>query len=130
MKTSKIIGYVLLTASFAIIGIAGCTPQSTVPTPPLAPGYQNPQDQNIGQTLSAMHQFYNTLADEAKAGTFVPSQQEKTALNDFAAALNIAQSAYIAYHNGLGSEVQAQALTNEAQSKQLAVQAMLPKGNQ
>jgi len=120
MTVRRKIGYVLIGAIFAAL-LIGCTPSGT--TPPLAPGYANQQDEVLGQSLSAMHQFAQTLSDDAQTGKFKPSPTEKIAVNDFIAALNIAQTSYLAFHNGLATEADAAQAVNDAAIKQGVVQA-------
>ncbi len=121
IRTKKLIVHGILGAALIIIGIAGCTPASG-PTPPLAPGYANHQDETLGQTLSAMHQFAQTLSDDAATGKFKPSPAEKIAVNDFIISLNAAQNVYIAYHNGTQTEDQAQLAIDTAKAKQSVIQ--------
>ncbi len=115
------LGYALLGALLATIALVGCTPASG-PTPPLAPGYANHQDETLGQTLSAMHQFAQTLSDDAATGKFKPSPAEKTAVNDFIMSLNIAQQTYLDYHSGKTTEDQAQLAVDTAKAKQSVIQ--------
>jgi hypothetical protein len=103
---------------------AGCRTVST--TQPLAPGYMNSADQTMGQTLAASHAFYQSIQQDSAAGKIVLSAQEKTALNDFAVALNVAQTAYLAYHGGTVTQAQAQAAVNSSTAKQTTVQALIP----
>lgn len=104
--------------------LAGCA-KTTGTTPPLAPGYQNQTDQSMGQALAAAHSFYQTIQQDVTAGKFVPSPTEKTALNDFAASLNVAQPLYLAYHAGTATQAQAQAAVNDVIAKQSALQAQI-----
>jgi hypothetical protein len=120
--------------------LAGCTPStSPTPTPPLAPGYSNQADQVMGETLAAAHAFYGTIQCETKAmnwsqvfNTCTPDPNistvlvltptEKTAFNDFGAALNVAQPVYLAYHAGTATQAAAQAAVNTVAQKQSAIQ--------
>ncbi len=119
IKTSIKLGYLFAGALFLGL-LIGCTPSTT--TPPLAPGYANQQDETLGQTLSAMHQFAQTLSDDAATGKFKPIPAEKIAVNDFIISLNTAQNVYLAYHNGATTEDQAQLAVDTAKAKQSVVQ--------
>ena len=111
----------------AVLAISGCKP-ATGPTPPLAPGYSNQADQTMGQTLAAAHAFYSQIQRDTSVGTFVPSQAEKVALNDLAIAINIAQTAYVAFHNGQGTQAAAQTAIDQVVVKQTTVQGLMPAG--
>lgn len=105
---------------------AGCKPATT--TAPLAPGYSSPADQVMGETLVGAHQFYVTIQSDIASGKYAPSPTEKTALNNFATALNAAQVLYIAYHNGAATQAQAQAAVNAVTTQQTALQSTLTGG--
>lgn len=120
----KLLFSLLLVAALAI---SGCKP-ATGPTPPLAPGYSNQADQTMGQTLAAAHAFYSQIQRDTAAGTFFPSPAEKTALNDFGVAINVAQTAYVAFHNGQGTQAAAQTAIDQVVVKQTTVQGLMPTG--
>ena len=105
--------------------LAGCK-TTTGTTPPLAPGYQNSADQQMGQILAGAHAFYQQIQQDSAAGTVALSAGEKTALNDLGTAINYAQTAYLAYHNGQGTQAAAQAAVDAVSAKQTAVQALIP----
>lgn len=108
-----------------LMPVSGCKEaNANTPATALAPGYLNQADQEMGEALAAAHAFYARLAADAKAGTFVPSPTEKTAINSFGLALNVAQTTYIAYHNGQATLAQAQTDVNTMNAQQTAVQAL------
>ena len=100
--------------------LAGC-PSTTASTPPLAPGYLNTADQQMGEILAGAHSFYTTIQQESAAGTLVLTPTQKTAFNDFGVALNSAQTVYLAYHAGTATQAQAQAAIDAVQTKQAAL---------
>ncbi len=109
--------------------VAGCTAVSTPTTPQaLAPGYQNTADQAMGETLVGAHAFYVTVQQDVAAGKYTPSATEKSALNDFGAALNAAQIIYIGYHAGVNTQAQAQAAVNGVSTQQTALQSTITGG--
>ncbi len=122
----------LLLALAAVLLIAPISPmgcaKATAPMPPLAPGYQNTADQTMGQTLAAAHAFYQKLQQDSLAGTITLSSQEKTALNDLQVAINIAQTAYLAFHAGTGTQAAAQSAVDSVQAKQATVKGLMPGG--
>lgn len=107
------------------LALAGCTPINS-PTPPLAPGYSNQADQVMGQTLAGAHAFYQKIQQDSAAGSVVLSGQEKTALNDLGVSINVAQAAYLAFHNGTGTQASAQAAVDQVSAKQTIAQALIP----
>lgn len=128
-----------LALCLCMVPILGC-PAATSTTPPaaLAPGYMNAADQQMGQILSGARTFYNTIQCETRALNWSQTSQqcvadstitspmtlspvEKTAFNDFGAALNAANTVYLAYHNGTATQAAAQAAVNTVQQKQSAL---------
>jgi hypothetical protein len=118
----------------------GCA-TATAPTPPLAPGYLNLSDQQIGQILSGARTFYNTVqcetqtlnwsqaaqkcvADPTITKPMVLSVAEKAAFKDFMASLNAAETIHLAYHAGTATLMAAQTATNTVQQKQSALPAL------
>ena len=99
--------------------LAGCKTSTTAP--PLAPGYSNPQDQQIGQILAGARAFYVSIQQQSASGQLTLSPAEKTGFNDFGTALNAADSVYLAYHAGNATEAQAQAAANVVAAKQSAL---------
>lgn len=108
---------------------AGCK-SASVPTSPqvLAPGYQNQADQIMGETLVGAHNFYQTIQQDVASGKYNPSITEKAALNNFAIALNAAQTIYIAYHAGADTQAQAQAAVNAVVTQQTSLQSTITGG--
>lgn len=112
--------YLLLLVVFFWIAPTGCKPTTTTPAQ-LAPGYQNAQDQQMGEILAGAHNFYTSIQSQVQAGTLTMGATIKASFNDFATALNAAQTVYLAYHNGTATQAQAQAAVNTVQSKQAAL---------
>ena len=110
---------ILTLALVSMLPFAGCKTAST--TQPLAPGYHNAADQQMGSILSAARNFYNSIKSQSEAGTLTLTPAVKTAFNDFSISLNAADSVYLAYHGGTATQAQAQAAVNQVQSKQAAL---------
>lgn len=110
-------------ALFAAMTI-GCAHQVSAPIP----GSLNSFDSTAYQTLMVSRGIAQSFSDQAcsnnggKPGCFAPSATEKTAINQFIADLNIAETVYVAYHQG----AQPQAAAQAALSKVTADQASLP----
>lgn len=120
---------ILVLALIVPLGTVGCVkPNANTPPAALAPGYQNSADQVMGQTLVGAHQFYATIQQDVAIGKYKPSPSEKTALNNFATALNAAQTVYISYHAGAATQAQAQAAVNSVTAQQTALQSALSGG--
>lgn len=124
----------------ALIACIGCA-TATAPPPPLAPGYINSADQSMGQILSGARTFYNTIQCETQTMNWsqaaqscvsdptittplVLSATEKAAFNDFGVSLNAAETLHLAFHNGTGTQVAAQAAVNTVQQKQTALPSL------
>src|ERR1017187_400972 len=88
------------------LALTGC-PASTSPTP-LAPGYINTADQQMGQILSGAHAFYQKIQQQSASGQMVLTSAQKQAFNDFGVGINAAQTIYLSYHAGTASQAQAQ----------------------
>ena len=114
---------------FLAIPLMGCPSNTATPTQPLAPGYQNQTDQTLGETLAAAHRFYLSVQSQSAAGTLVLTPTEKTAFNDFGISLNVADAAYLTYHQTptAANLVAAQNAVATVQSKQSALPT--PGGN-
>lgn len=111
------------------LGTVGCKPATTTTAPQtLAPGYMNSADQAMGEALVAAHSFYATIQQDAASGKYTPSATEKTALNNFATALNSAQIIYIAYHAGQSTQAEAQSAVNAVTAQQAQLQTSLSGG--
>jgi len=112
---------------------AGCTnaPTTTPPPAALAPGYLNATDQQMGEALAAAHAFYVRIQTDVAAGKYVPSPTEKTALNNFAIALNTAQTLYLNYHASpsVVSEDAASRAVQNVQQQQSALTPTIPGVN-
>jgi len=110
----------------------GCATASTTPPPaanaPVANGYLNPADQQMGQVLAGARNFYVSIQTQSVQGTLTLSASVKKAFNDFGVSLNTADAIYLAYHNGTATQSDAQNAVNAVQSKQAALP--LPGGNQ
>jgi hypothetical protein len=118
------------------LAITGCK-QATV-TAPLAPGYQNAADQQMGEILAGAHTFYSTIQCETQGlnwsqttsscvsdpnvtAPMVLNATAKLSFNDFGIALNQAESVYLAYHAGTATQAKAQAAVTTVQTKQAAL---------
>lgn len=101
--------------------VSGCT--GTTVTPPLAPGYLTPADQQMGEILAGAHSFYTTIQQESASGQMTLSPTEKTAFNAFGVSLNAAQTIYLAYHTSPtpANLSAAQAAVNQVQQQQAAL---------
>ena len=125
--------YLLL---LALLPLAGCKTVTT--TQPLAPGYQNATDQQMGEILSGARAFYNTIQCETQGmnwskltqvcvpdpnitAPMVLTPTVKAAFNDFGTALNAANTVYLGYHAGSQTEAAAQSAVNTVQTKQAAL---------
>ena len=88
----------LLLSCALVLGASSCAKNASTTTPPaaLAPGALNTFDQIAYQTLVGAHAFVATAS--ANAATLTTAQ--KSALNVMINAVNVAQVAYISYHNG------------------------------
>ena len=126
-------------ALLLILPLAGC-PQPSANTPPqaIAPGYISPADQQMAEILSGSRTFYNTVQCETRGLNWSqPTAQcmidpsitkpllltatEKAAFNDFGTTLNIAETAHLAYHYGMGTLATAQSAVTATQQKQTSL---------
>lgn len=98
---------------------SGCKTSATAP--PLAPGYNNPADQQMGQILAGARAFYQSIQQQSAAGTMTLNPTEKMSFNAFGVSLNAADSVYLAYHNGQATQAAAQAAVTQVQSQQAAL---------
>lgn len=120
-----------------VSSLSGC--KTAVVAPPLAPGFNNAQDQQIGSILSGARAFYDTIqcetqslnwdkatsecvADPSITAPLVLSATMKSSFNDFGTALNAANQVYLDYHSGTATEAAAQTQANLIQQKQSALQ--------
>ena len=110
----------VLAALALCLCLTGC-PSSTTTTPPLAPGYLNASDQQMGEILAGARSFYTSIQSQGAAGTLTLNTTAKLSFNDFGAALNAAETDYLAYHSGAATQAQAQAAVNDVQTKQAAL---------
>lgn len=107
----------VLSVFLALPLMLGC-PSANSPTPPLAPGYISQFDQTAGQTLAAAHAL--VLKATADYPSLTPAQQatERPILNAFVAAVNTADTVYLAFHAGTASQAQVQAQLNAVSTAQ------------
>src|ERR1035441_2386989 len=125
---NRVINFALLLC--LLFPLAGC-PAASAPTPPVATGYQNIDDQNLGQALAAVNGFrtseegnYNCNAAAQVAATCLTAAQkttEKPYLNGLINAVNLANQAYTAYHAGTQTLAQAQTAEKSAETAQAAL---------
>ena len=116
----------ILTAclSICILALPGCkTATSTTPAQALAPGYLNPADQTLGETLAALNGF--AQQEKLNYATETPAIQatEKAPLNVFITSVDLANAAYTAYHKGTQTQAQAANAINNAQTAQTTLVA-------
>lgn len=117
------------TVAILLLLLSGCkTANSKLPQTALAPGYTSQADEAMGETLVGAHAFYATIQADAASGKYQPSATEKTALDEFAVALNAAEILYIAYHAGTTTQAQAQLAVNSLAARQTALQATITGG--
>lgn len=112
----------LCLAAALVLPLAGC-PNSTAPTPPLAPGYLGSADQQMGEILAGAHSFYVTIQTESASGQMTLTATQKAAFNTFGVALNSAQMVYLAYHANptTANLTAAQAAVAQVQTQQAAL---------
>lgn len=108
----------ILALSFAVFA-SGC--KTTTTPPPLAPGFNNPADQQMGQILAGARAFYTKIQADSANGTTTLSQPEKDAFNKFGISINLAEQIYLGYHAGTSTQAQAQAAINTVVSQQAAL---------
>ncbi len=95
----------------------GCH-STTAATPPLAPGYVDPTDQTLGQTLSALNAFVVQEKSHFNSLTVDQQAKERPVLNPLIDAVNVANSVYRAFHAGTANEAAASAAISQAQATQ------------
>lgn len=121
------------------IGLIGCGSVNST-TPPLAPGYFNSADQQMGSVLSGARTFYSTIQCETKGmnwsqststcvadptiTTLTLSATEKSAFNGFGVTLNAAEAIYNSYHLGTSTQAAAQEAVDTVKAKQDALPAL------
>jgi hypothetical protein len=88
--------------------LLGCPSTITTPTPPLAPGYTSPIDQQFGQALAAARALANQAVTNYAFLSRSQQLAEKNALNALSSAVNVADDLYAAYHAGQASPAQVQ----------------------
>lgn len=114
--------YLLLLVVFFWIAPTGCkTNQVNPPTAPVAAGYLNAQDQQMGKVLAGARNFYTSIQDQVNAKTLTMGDSIKAKFNAFGVTLNAAESIYLAYHQGAATQAQAQAAVNQVQTEQAAL---------
>ncbi len=110
--------------SLALLALPGCkTAASTTAPQTLAPGYLNPADQTMGETLAALNGFAQQEKANYAGATPAIQAAEKTPLNSFILAVNLADAAYTAYHAGTQTQAQATAAIQAAQAAQTTLVA-------
>lgn len=116
----KIIGACLLAMSLlASSGLIGCaSATSTTPPVALAPGYTSQFDQTAGQALAAAHALVSKATADYPTLTSAQQATEKPILNAFVAAVNAADTVYLAFHAGTATQAQVQAQLNAVASAQ------------
>lgn len=118
-----------LALNLSIVGVTGCLKAAAnTPAQALAPGYLNPTDQWMGETLDTAHGIVASLLQQATSGSFVPNATEKATINGLVEALNVADAAYRGYHAGTTTEAQATQAVTLVQAQQTALQAQMSGG--
>jgi hypothetical protein len=112
---------ILTALCLTLTACPGSNPSNPTTPAQLAPGYSNQADQTMGEILSGAHAFYQSIQQQAAAGTLTLDATTKAAFNQFGTALNAAQSVYLAYHNGQATQAAAQTAVNQVQSQQAAL---------
>ena len=74
----------LLILAALCLPLMACTPATT--TPPLAPGYSNSADQQMGEILSGARAFYVSIQQQAAAGTLILTPTVKASFNALGSA--------------------------------------------
>lgn len=121
MKTKVILIAML---SIGLLGLPGCkTATSNTATQALAPGYLNPADQTMGEALAALNGFAAQEKQNYASESAAIQAAEKTPLNDFILAVNLANASYTAYHAGTQTQAQATTAINAAQTAQTTLVA-------
>lgn len=112
----------LILLPLLILPLAGCpAASSTTPSAALAPGYLNSADQILGESLAAVNAFVNQEKINYAAETPAQQATEKPYLNGLITATDLANGAYLAYHQGSQTLPQAQAAFASAQQAQTAL---------
>lgn len=108
----------IFTAALFLGACVGCKPIAA--PQPLAPGYYNLADQQIGGILSGARSFYTTIQMQSASGVIVLTAAQKAAFNIFGSTLNGAEAAYLSYHQNPTATLEAAAQTqaNQVQSQQ------------
>jgi photosystem II stability/assembly factor-like uncharacterized protein len=118
------------------LALTGC--KTATVAQPLAPGYINAADQQMGELLAGAGTFYNTIKCETQGlnwsqptaacvsdpnitAPMVLNATAKLSFNDFGLALNQADSVYLAWHAGTATQAAAQAAVTAVQTKQAAL---------
>ncbi len=112
-------------AAAGLLFSTGCakTANSTTPQQALAPGYLNPADQGMGESLAALNGFVAQEKANYAAAPAAIQAAEKTALNAFLLAVDLANASYTAYHAGTQTQAQAASAINAAQTAQTTLVA-------
>lgn len=128
LKHLPFLYYLTAACLFSWVLLTGCKTATT--TQPLAPGYQNMTDQQMGEILAGARNFYTSIQTQSANGTLTLSPTVKASFNDFGVALNSAETVYLAYHASptAANQAAAQTAVNTVQSKQAALP--LPGGAQ
>lgn len=113
----------IILLSLALTPLMGCGPTVTAPPAPLGPGYISSADQTLGQSLAALNGF--VMQEKINYAQLSMAQQtpEKPFLNALIDSVNVANAAYMAFHAGTGTLVQAQTAVVNAQTAQSALAA-------
>lgn len=98
---------------------SGCKTNGVAP--PLAPGYNNQADQQMGSVLAGARAFYTKIQADSASGATTLSQTEKDAFNKFGISINLAEQIYLGYHAGTQTLAAAQSAVNSVSQQQAAL---------
>lgn len=104
--------------------LAGCLKATSTTAPAaLAPGYANGDDQILGQALAGVNAFVSQEKINYARLTAAQQAPEKAPLNALIDAVDVANTAYAAYHAGSQTLAQAQAAEKSAEAAQTKLAA-------
>jgi len=111
-------GFILRALFLAMLVVVPvvCANQKTVQAP--IPGSVNTFDSSTYQSLRVAHDIAKSLSDQAAAGKYHPTPQEKVVINQFIADINVADTVYKAYHAGAATQAQMQTALTKVQTDQ------------
>lgn len=106
--------------------VAGCNKAAPLPAGALAP-----TDATLNEAMQACHAALTQYVVDVKAGTHVPTAEERVVVNKFIDAVNLADADYIVYHKALAANPSAPepavlvAAVNSVVSQLAAIEALV-----